>query len=142
MIVFKWLVAVGVLCCCSCGFFSQEDEVDEASAMDPRLVGRIASVSEKQGFVLIQSYGEWILGEGLLLSSVGDDGRTATLVASGERKGRYAAADYKAGAVKAGDFVYARQLAAELSPSAGLKEGDSGGASEVERVENAEPDGQ
>ncbi|MEM1082893.1 MAG: hypothetical protein AAGI48_02130 [Verrucomicrobiota bacterium] len=95
-----------------CGFFGDDVEEPEATAPTaPRLVGRIASVNEAQRFVLVEGFGEWRLGEGLLLSSVGPASeRTASLIASGERMGRFAAADWKSGDVQVGDQVYARPL--------------------------------
>jgi len=94
---------------------AEEEAIDEAA---PRLVGRVVSIHAEEGFVLIQGFGEWQLGEGLLLSSLGDDERTATLIASGERMGRFAAADLKAGRVEVGDAVYARPRIAPQEPPA------------------------
>ena len=98
----------------SCGFMGgdKKDEAKESpSATAPKLVGRIASINEKERFVLIEGYGEWNLSEELLLSSFGGENeRSATLMVSGERMGRYTAADWKSGEVKVGDQVYARPL--------------------------------
>ena len=78
----------------------------------PRLVGRIASVHDSEGFALVENFGNLKLGEGLLLSTRGENERTATLVISGERLGRFAAADLKSGDVAVGDAVYARPMVA------------------------------
>ena len=104
----------------SCGLFGGEKDEEEKPkpASAPKLVGRIASVNEKQRFVLIEGYGDWRLGEDLLLSSFGGENeRAASLKASGERMGRFAAADWKSGEVKVGDQVYARPLRAEKETS-------------------------
>lgn len=61
----------------------------------------------------MEGFGSLKLGEGLLLSTRGQEERTATLVVSGERLGRFAAADLKAGDVAVGDAVYARPIMAE-----------------------------
>lgn len=99
----------------SCGLFDGEKDEEEKkeSATAPKLVGRIASINEGQRFALIEGYGDWRLGEGLLLSSFGGENeRSATLTVSGERMGRYTAADWKSGELKVGDQVYARPLKA------------------------------
>lgn len=107
-----WMVsAVSVMALSGCGA-GDEDGPDPSSPGAPRLVGRIASVHEKEGFALVENFGNLKLGEGLLLSTRGSDERTATLVVSGERLGRFAAADLKSGDVAAGDSVYARPMSA------------------------------
>ncbi len=95
-----------------CGGFggAEEKEPEEESRTAPRLVGTIASVPRDQGFVLVEGFGEWRLGEGLLLSSVGEQERRASLKITGERMGRYAAADILSGQVESGDRVYARPM--------------------------------
>ncbi len=95
-----------------CAWSGEEEEEPEkeASASSARLIGRVASIHEGPGFVLIEGYGRQAPGEGLLLSSVGEDGRTASLMASGERMGRFAAADLKSGEVRVGDLVFGRPL--------------------------------
>ena len=105
----------------SCGWFGGGDKDEEEKpkpASAPKLVGRVASINEKDRFVLIEGYGEWNLGEGLLLSSFGGDNeRSATLTVSGERMGRFAAADWKSGEVKVGDQVYSRPLGVDQPAS-------------------------
>lgn len=100
-----------------CGLFSDEVEEEEVSKTAPRLVGRVASIHEAEGFVLVENFRSLSLGEGLLLTTRGDDNRAATLVVSGERMGRYAAADLKSGDLVVGDEVYARPLLAAEEPS-------------------------
>jgi hypothetical protein len=108
--VLGWLLTM-----VSCVLFGGGEDDEEEPVRGPRLVGRIASVNEQQRFVLIEGYGEWILGDDLLLSSYGGENeRAATLVVSGERMGRFAAADWKSGEVKVGDVVYARPSKEEV----------------------------
>lgn len=113
IVLVGWLLAV-----VSCGLFGEKEEEDELgpeAASAPKLIGRIASINEPQRFVLIEGYGEWKLGEGLLLSSFGGENeRSGSLIASGERMGRYAAADWKSGQLEVGDLVYARPLGANV----------------------------
>ncbi|MGB6219406.1 hypothetical protein [Haloferula sp.] len=114
--VVGWLLTV-----VSCGLFGEKEEKNETApeaATAPKLVGRIASINAPQRFVLIEGYGEWKLGEGLLLSSFGGGNqRSGSLIASGERMGRFAAADWKSGQVEVGDLVYARPLRTDVDPS-------------------------
>ncbi|GAA5481851.1 hypothetical protein [Haloferula sargassicola] len=90
----------------SCG--TDEPESEPVSPTAPRLVGKVASLHASEGFVLIETYGDTVLGRDLLLTTQGEAGRSASLTVSGEHLGRFAAADIKAGDVKAGDAVYAR----------------------------------
>ena len=116
----RWITVVAAFSMAACGWFGEEEEEKEVSKTAPRLVGRVASIHESEGFVLIENFGSLTLGEGLLLSTRGGDGRAATLVVSGERMGRYAAADMKSGILEVGDEVYARPLLAE-EPSTDLE---------------------
>ena len=106
------IAALAALTLVSCGT-SDEPEEQVSPSNTPKLVGRVASVNLSDGFVLIEGYGEVVLGRDLLLTTVGDEGRAATLSVSGERMGQFAAADIKAGEIKAGDAVYARPLKEE-----------------------------
>lgn len=72
----------------------------------PRIVGRIASVSGNQNFVLIQSYGKWEGESGLILTTRGSEKRTANLKTTGEKLGEFLAADIQSGSVEVGDAVY------------------------------------
>jgi len=121
LLLVPWFCLLG-----ACGWFADKEEEEEVSKTAPRLVGRVASIHEAEGFVLVENFRSISLGEGLLLSTRGAEGRAATLVVSGERMGRYAAADMKSGNLEVGDEVYARPLVAE-EPSTDLEWQQAGG---------------
>ncbi|GAA5477624.1 hypothetical protein [Haloferula helveola] len=106
------LCALACLLTAGCGLFGSDDEPEE-SPTAAKLVGRVASVHEADGFVLVQGFDDLKLGDGLLLSARGEGEQTATLVVTGERMGRYTAADLKSGSVSVGDSVYARPIEEE-----------------------------
>ncbi|MFM2196955.1 MAG: hypothetical protein RLZZ505_387 [Verrucomicrobiota bacterium] len=92
----------------------------------PRLVGRIASIPADRNFVLIQSYGTWNVATGSILTTQGPEGRTANLLATGEKLGQYAAADIRTGTLEIGDGVYTiakppEQKETETEPAPELK---------------------
>ncbi|MCH7227722.1 hypothetical protein [Haloferula sp. A504] len=102
----------------SCGWFSEEEEeVEEPSG--PQLVGRVAAVHADHGFVLVQGFNDLKLGVGLLLTTQGEGDRVGSLMVTGERSGRYSAADIKAGDIEVGDAVFARPKREEEGPEAG-----------------------
>ncbi len=78
----------------------------------PQLVGRIASFPADKKFVLIQSYGRWNIQSGTILTTRGDNDRSANLLVTGESLGQFAAADVQSGQVKIGDAVYSRHTPA------------------------------
>lgn len=90
----------------ACGWFSKEEEVEEPTG--PLLVGRIAAVHANHGFVLVQGFNDLKLAGGLLLTTQGEGDRVGSLMVTGERSGRYSAADIKAGDIEVGDAVFAR----------------------------------
>lgn len=81
-------------------------EVQEA----PKLVGRIASIPADKRFVLIQTYSNWNIEPGTILTTRGTDERTANLLATGEKLGQFAAADVQSGVAEVGDAVYSRHV--------------------------------
>ncbi|MEK7952034.1 hypothetical protein [Luteolibacter soli] len=97
----------------SCSLFKDEEKKPEESATKPALVGRVASVQERSGFVLIESYGPWKVPDGGMLSGIGSEGRTANLVSTGEKLGQFSAADIRSGVAKVGDSVYYRPVKEE-----------------------------
>lgn len=120
----RWWWLGGLLAAAGCAG-SGEDGEAEASPTAARVVGRVASLHLDEGFVLIETTGGGALGQGLLLSTLGTNGASATLVVSGERMGRYAAADFKSGDVAVGDAAYGRPLR-ERSVPGGEDEGETG----------------
>jgi hypothetical protein len=72
----------------------------------PKLIGRIASIPPGKPFVLVQFYESTKQSNGTILTSRGDDNRTANLLLTGEKLGQFAAADIQSGSVEAGDAVY------------------------------------
>ncbi len=100
----------GIFLVASCSWFAQKPVEAPTSESQPRLVGRVAHVPAAGGFVLIESYGAWQVPDGGLLSGVGTEGRTANLVATGEKLGQHVAADIRSGVAKVGDSVYYRPL--------------------------------
>lgn len=104
----------GILLCCVLSMAScvttKPSEEDKAKPRGPELVGRIASVPRSRSFVLIQSYGPWTVPPASVLTSRGEDGRTANLRFTGETLGQFAAADIQAGEVEKGDAVYSHHV--------------------------------
>jgi hypothetical protein len=99
------LILIALVCL---GCAGKPDEETKPVAPPPRLVGRIASVHEGEGFVLVESYGEVTLTQGITLITRGGEDRAATLEVTGERQGRFVAADLKGGDVAVGDGTYIR----------------------------------
>ncbi len=75
-----------------------------------RVIGEVAAVYLDEGFVLIRRYGGGELPSGHIYTTIGPGGRTATLKPTGERSGRFYAADLTAGEVERGDSVVLRLL--------------------------------
>lgn len=93
----------------SCGWLRTPEQPTPSPTNVPQLVGRVASLHADDGFVLVQCLDDRKLAEGLLLTTRGDENRSASLIVTGERSGRYAAADLKGGEIEPGDAVFARQ---------------------------------
>lgn len=99
------LIALAQLAC-SCTTIKQAEEVEKPKDTPPELVGIIASIPPDHKFVLIQSYGPWEVSIGSILTTRGDQGRSANLLFTGEKLGQFAAADIQSGTVERGDGVY------------------------------------
>ncbi|NNM30410.1 MAG: hypothetical protein HKO57_12890 [Akkermansiaceae bacterium] len=82
-----------------------------------QVVGEVASVHTSEGFVLIRRTGRRSLPTTLAYFSVAKDGRTASLRLTGERLGRFFAADIQDGQPVAGDLVVARGVLPESTPA-------------------------
>jgi len=109
----------------SCSFLHPEKKKDDKKEKKPqsKLVGRIASVSSDQKFVMIQSYGQWEVTAGSILTTQGPNERVSNLRCSGEKLGQYAAADIQAGLPATGDAVF-------YNPVAPSKPGDASSPSQ------------
>jgi len=99
------LLALGL---CSCGLFRMKEKKVEKKDEKPasKLVGRVASISADKKFVTIQSYGQWLVAAGSILTTQGADQRVSNLRYSGEKLGQFAAADIQAGLPLTGDAVF------------------------------------
>ncbi len=116
------VVTLGVVSLAGCGLLGggsrddgekgQEgkDEAERAEPASVRVVGEIASVHPGEGFVLIRRHARAYFGEGNTLASLGPDGGTASLQLTGERLGRFLAADIREGTPAKGDLVIVRTL--------------------------------
>jgi hypothetical protein len=139
-----WLTIGAGLALAGCAASGDGDEAPrETPPSAARMVGRVASLHLGEGFVLIETSGRRTLEQGLLLSTVGDAGETSTLVVSGERMGRYAAADFKTGDVALGHAVYARPIGESADPAPGESTGetpDAGTAGPLPSPESAAGD--
>jgi len=96
----------------SCSRETASDAVKEVQSIegpDQIIVGRIASVSKRGKFVLIQKLGTGTLPKGIIYQSRGPDGRTASLRPSGERVRDFFAADLLSGETEKGFAVIAYQ---------------------------------
>ena len=119
-----WLAACAVVFLTACAAFKTDPHKtdktkDKPPPEPPKLVGRIASVPADKRFVLIQSYGEWRIETGAILTSRGADDRTANLRITGEKLGQFAAADLQSGLVEVGDAVYSRHTPKPPTPTTG-----------------------
>lgn len=93
---------------------AREQEEEKGKKGDPaalRIVGEIASVHAVEKFVLIKRYVQGGgFGQDILIASVSPEGVTCSLALTGERLGRYYAADIQEGKPSKGDVVVVRQL--------------------------------
>ena len=87
-----------------------KEEATKSAVEAPKLVGRIASIPADKRFVLIQSYGKWVVESGRILTTRGPDERTANLRITGETLGEFTAADLQSGSVGVGDAVYSQHV--------------------------------
>ena len=116
-----WLAACALAALTACAVFTADPHKtdktkDKPPPEPPKLVGRIASVPADKRFVLIQSYGEWRIEAGTILTSRGADDRTANLRVTGEKLGQFAAADLQSGLVEVGDAAYSRHAPKPPAP--------------------------
>lgn len=106
-----------------------------------RLVARVQSRPGQKDFVLLEAFGKWTLEVGSTLYVYGSNGRTATLVTSGEKLGQYVAADISAGQVELGDAVYERvKVRVPVSGAAEEKTPAKGPEKAAEEASDPTPD--
>lgn len=104
------------LCGCALKWHKPANEMSEKPTEGPQLVGRIASLPSDKRFVLIQSYGKWLVETGRVLTTRGPGDRTANLLVTGESLGDFAAADVQSGQVEVGDGVYSQHVVKPSAP--------------------------
>ncbi len=103
----------------SCASDDEPKPIDKTGTMLPtKLVGRVASIPADRKFILIQSYGQWTVPAGSILTTEGPESRTANLLVTGEVSGQYAAADIQSGVLEVGDAVYSRTIPKPVEPPA------------------------
>jgi len=105
---------LSVLLLSSCSFFKKSEPVKNTKVrVSP--VGRVDKVNQKAGYVFIRKYGSWKLDDSEILETRGGGngvGRSANLLATGEKIGERVAADIRSGDVKVGDAVFIRKISA------------------------------
>jgi hypothetical protein len=129
----KWVVLPLALLMASCSLFGKKP-VKKKEDDTPKLVGRVASLPVGGGYALVETYGRWQVPTGGLLTSAGEN-RAATLVASGEKVERFAAADIKSGTLEPGDAVFYRPIKDSDDEDATSKDGSK--SKEPEGTENS-----
>lgn len=89
----------------ACAGTEEPEEKKPEPQRRPVIVGRVASIPPGNSFVLIQSYGDWTVADGTVLTTRGTDERAGNLLVTGEKLGQFAAADIQSGDVHVGDAV-------------------------------------
>ena len=102
------LLSLLCLALAGCAADKKKDPEKKPESTAPKIVGRIATVPADKRFVLIQSYGKWEGSAGQILTTRGENDRTANLRITGESLGEFAAADIQSGEVQTGDAVYSQ----------------------------------
>lgn len=102
-----WILAAAVALAAAAlgGCASKQEDAKPAPAPLARVVGRVASVDPAGHYVLIQVLGTWTVPDEVLLQVRSSATGGATLRPSGERQGRYLAADIVSGNPATGDAV-------------------------------------
>lgn len=90
----------------SCATEATKPAEEKPKDEPPKLIGRVASIPPGKPFVLVQFYESTSQTSGTILTSRGNENRTANLLLTGEKLGQFAAADIQSGSVEAGDAVY------------------------------------
>lgn len=107
---FTCLALLAGVSLCNCGWLKRESrpvvEETEKPAKKAELIGRISSISPDGAFVLIQRYQSFTAAIGSVLTTRGENDRSANLLFTGESLGSYAAADLQSGMPHVGDAVF------------------------------------
>jgi len=93
----------------------REEELRKKPVGVASLLGEVILVDEEEGFLLFKRFGNAWAGGDEVISSINKAGETASLAITGERRGRFYAADVNSGNPKTGDMIYARRLWGEES---------------------------
>lgn len=89
----------------------EQGKAQEEMKAAVRVAGEIASVNSEESYVLIRRYSRGGgFGRGTVILSVSPEGKTASLKLSGERIGKFHAADIQQGSPAKGDVVVVRIL--------------------------------
>jgi hypothetical protein len=109
---------LAILACCLFSCARNAEEPEAAGSALRQVVGRVAAVHAEDGFVLVQSFDDRRLPAGSLLVTPGDESGPASLKLTGERAGRYSAADILSGKPQSGQAVAISAQKVETSPDA------------------------
>jgi hypothetical protein len=120
-----WLAGCACLIAAACAEKKVEKPEKKPDTDALRLVARVQSRPGDKDFVLLEAYGKWTIAEGAVLHSYGPDGRSASLLITGEKLGQFVAADVTAGQVEIGDAVYHRTKVAASTASRGTPTQDT-----------------
>ena len=96
----------------------------EVRAPPMRTIGEIVSVHSDENFVLVKRFLQAGTFGSDLIASVSPEGTTSSLILTGEKLGRFYAADIKEGKPSRGDLVVIRRTDGE-GPSGGRSEPSS-----------------
>jgi len=109
LIMARCMSSIGLLGLVGCGNSVVVDEpVDEVKV--DKLVARVASVYEEEGYALVQRYGRVNLEDESILYTLNDVGETSNLKVTGERLGQFLAVDIMSGDPVVGDGVFVRNF--------------------------------
>jgi len=102
----RWILLAALSAASMAGCATKTEEVAKpAPAPMAQMVGRVASIDAAGRYVLIQVFGTWTVPDEVLLLVRSATSGAATLRPSGERQGRYVAADIVSGKPAPGDAV-------------------------------------
>jgi hypothetical protein len=124
------------------GCASKEEGIQAAPAPLAKLVGRVATVDVAGHYALIQVYGTWSVPDEDLLRVQSDVNGASTLRPTGERQGRYVAADIVSGSPGTGDAVMYLPASASAPAPASSELRNPAAAPESVAAESVAPEGE